>query len=610
MVLTLALTAALLPADCRAAVTTSETPQVLYGTSLKWEKNMGSGTGNSMIRNMPTPPVIEGSSLYIGQKDHIYKINKGSGKTTDSSEDLDGDMGYATQPLTYEDGRIFAALNKVKNGNRYTSVVCLDADTLDLLWESTDVRGQNVCPVTVIDGRVYTGTWWQKYESGEAVSQGTYFCLDAETAKTSEDQKPVWKTDEDDSFGFYWAGAVEISDRIVFGGDTGILYSVDKNALEYSDQTVKTTSALCDGSNEVIRSTPAVNGSDLYVVTKESKQLCKFSLTDSGAFQEDDTCVLDQESTSTPVVEPNSSRLYFGTESGSIYSVDLNASSLDADQAVICSTDYGWKAPGPVKAELLVSVGRTGKICIYTSYNKKPGGIYYLEMNAAGTAFQKGGTLFVPAQREYCICPITADEDGTLYYKNDTGYLMAVVSGSTKPEKPSGLKVKHITYNSVQLTWNYSVNAAYYLVEYKVGKNNWKKVQVRGRSYVKKQLKTGHKYSFRIRAVSGAGTKSSPTAVKSAIPYLKAPSSVRTSARKRAVKVSWKRVSGASGYQVFRSSKKSKGYRIVKSVKKTSCVSSKLKKGKRYYFKVRAYRKTDGKRVYGKWSKISPATAK
>ena len=44
----------------------------------------------------------------------------------------------------------------------------------------------------------------------------------------------------------------------------------------------------------------------------------------------------------------------------------------------------------------------------------------------------KAEDLFVPEkkQQQYCISTICADSDGTLYYKNDSGYLMAISSNS------------------------------------------------------------------------------------------------------------------------------------------------------------------------------------
>ena len=69
----------------------------------------------------------------------------------------------------------------------------------------------------------------------------------------------------------------------------------------------------------------------------------------------------------------------------------------------------------------------------------------------------------------------------------------------------------------------------------------------------------------------------------------------------------WRRVKGSNGYQIaIRKGKKGK-FKIVKTLKKgkrVRYVKAKLKKGKVYYIKVRAYKKVNGKRIYGKYSKV------
>lgn len=75
------------------------------------------------------------------------------------------------------------------------------------------------------------------------------------------------------------------------------------------------------------------------------------------------------------------------------------------------------------------------------------------------------------------------------------------------------------------------------------------------------------------------------------------------SARKK-VKISWKKVSNASGYQIQYALNK-KYAKKVKSrvITKTKSTIKKLKRKKTYYVRVRAYRLVGTKKVYGKWSK-------
>lgn len=69
----------------------------------------------------------------------------------------------------------------------------------------------------------------------------------------------------------------------------------------------------------------------------------------------------------------------------------------------------------------------------------------------------------------------------------------------------------------------------------------------------------------------------------------------------------WKRVKNANGYQIAIKKGKKGKFKVVKTIKKgkkVRYIKSKLKVGKVYYIKVRAYKKVNGKRVYGRYSKV------
>ena len=74
---------------------------------------------------------------------------------------------------------------------------------------------------------------------------------------------------------------------------------------------------------------------------------------------------------------------------------------------------------------------------------------------------------------------------------------------------------------------------------------------------------------------------------------------------KRKISIKWKKLKGVTGYQIaIRIGKKGK-FKVVKKIKKNKrkYIKSKIKPGKTYYVKVRAYRKVGKKVVYGKYSK-------
>lgn len=88
---------------------------------------------------------------------------------------------------------------------------------------------------------------------------------------------------------------------------------------------------------------------------------------------------------------------------------------------------------------------------------------------------------------------------------------------------------------------------------------------------------------------------------------------VKVAAGKKKATVSWKKVSGVTGYKVYRSTKKNSGFKLVKTVTKSSTVkytNTNLTKGKTYYYKVRTYTKIDGKIYYGKYSTVKNVKVK
>ncbi len=71
------------------------------------------------------------------------------------------------------------------------------------------------------------------------------------------------------------------------------------------------------------------------------------------------------------------------------------------------------------------------------------------------------------------------------------------------------------------------------------------------------------------------------------------------------ITLSWGRVKGAKGYEVYRSLKSKKDYELVATVlngKNTTWTNTNLKKDTKYFYKVRAFSKKGDKIQYGKFS--------
>lgn len=75
---------------------------------------------------------------------------------------------------------------------------------------------------------------------------------------------------------------------------------------------------------------------------------------------------------------------------------------------------------------------------------------------------------------------------------------------------------------------------------------------------------------------------------------------------KKSIKITWSKVSGTTKYQIYMSKKKSSGFKRIKtaSARSSSYTKSRLKRDKRYYFKVRSYKKIGKTKHYSSFSKI------
>ena len=71
-----------------------------------------------------------------------------------------------------------------------------------------------------------------------------------------------------------------------------------------------------------------------------------------------------------------------------------------------------------------------------------------------------------------------------------------------------------------------------------------------------------------------------------------------------------KKVYGATGYEVYRSTKKSSGFKKIKTIKSTSYKNKGLKSKKNYYYKVRTYKVVGGSKVYSSFSSVKKVKIK
>ena len=387
--------------DDNMAIMDAKTPRTADETKTLWNTKLTSGWDR--VSNT----LIVGDNLYALAGKEIKKIDKATGNVIATGA-LASDNSWYDGRLAYGDGMLFATVDKGR-------VQALNADTLESLWVSEELGGTTATPISYKDGYVYTGIS-QGSSSANAV---TYLCLsatDEDPSATNEVKYPTWIYRAEGT-GCYWAGAYLSGDVIVFGSDAGVLTSCNAK----TGKVISTFQA--DGQ---IRSSIAYADGNLYFSTTAGKvysvPMGADGALDGGSAKSGQVDGMTK-STSTPVVF--NGRLYIGGGSSS-----FSSGVVAVMDAATMSTVYSANVQGYVQSSALLSTAYAadgGKVYAYFTYNYNPGGILVLE-DAAGQTEAKVSNLFVPegSLAQYCLCSPICDSDGTLYYNNDSGVLMAI----------------------------------------------------------------------------------------------------------------------------------------------------------------------------------------
>lgn len=178
--------------------------------------------------------------------------------------------------------------------------------------------------------------------------------------------------------------------------------------------------------------------------------------------------------------------------------------------------------------------------------------------------------------------------------------------------KVTGVSAKRASYNSIKVSWTDKMNADGYKVYRKTSKNGiWKLlIDTKNTSVTNKIATIGNTYYYRVAPYNvlelGGVSKTIPgyySTTVSAKTYLAKPVGVEVvKVASGKLKVSWSKMSGATGYQIYRATSKSGKYTKILTTKKTTCTDTKRVKGKTYYYKIRSYNVSNGKTAYSSFS--------
>ena len=175
------------------------------------------------------------------------------------------------------------------------------------------------------------------------------------------------------------------------------------------------------------------------------------------------------------------------------------------------------------------------------------------------------------------------------------------------PKNPTSVKAVLYGCDDVKVSWSKVSGATGYKVSYKKSTDSsWSSKSTTDTSVKLADLSDGAKYKIKVVSYKTVSEDEYYSTGKSTSIYtLQKVENVKVVTSGTNVKVSWSNIAGESGYEISQSTRKNKT-EIVSTYNTTSGEFKTIsaRKGKTYYYKVRAYKAVDGKKIYGAWSKV------
>lgn len=389
------------------AKTPVDTTDLAWSSALKDSSEYSKGVSD---------PILVNGDVYIAAGNTLYIKDAATGETKKQAT-LAVSIN-TTSRIVYADGLIVVPLS----GGRLQA---LTADDLVTVWLTDELPAhmtggsqQSLTTLTVRDGCVYYGTaaadWTTSYG-------GYYLCVDLATGETK------WINKNSDA-GYYWSGAASAGSYLVVADDNGVVRALDPasgDVVASLDLGVRVRSTVIADAD----------GTTLYVVSNDGV-LHKLSVAADGALTHAGSVKFGSSSTSTPSLTSNGKIVACGSSTEgynndwggiSYYGVIavIDAATMTLENRVDRVDDGSWLPADAKSAPVIAQVN--GETYAYFTCNSVPGGVYQYRLGdtSAGLIYHPEGTL-----ANYCMASVAVGADGTLYYTNDSGYLIALKHSS------------------------------------------------------------------------------------------------------------------------------------------------------------------------------------
>ena len=417
--------------DNNLGITNAKTPYAPEDTELLWAVKHGTGWAAA-----PGSPIMVDGDIYTYSGSTIRRLNSMTGEVVTEGTMVDK-SSYSIVPMTYGDGMVFVGLSGGK-------IQAFNAKTLESLWVYTDeLGGQPNCPITYKDGYIYAGFWNSEDRNANFACINT---VDEDHASATEVKYASWTYTR--AGGFYWAGAYVTDKLAIVGTDDGASgYDTNGAALLVFDRYTGEKLDAHEGIRGDLRSNVSHDPqSDRVFFTTKGGILGNAQIDwDTGKILDYKEVVIKDAqgnanamSTCTPSVY--NGRIYIGVAGTSQFGANsghgIAVYNLNSDGSM--TQAYVYAIVGYPQTSAMVSTAYSaedGSVYIYLPYNYTPGGVSVLKdkpgqtapVTTTGSGYSEVFTPVGPLA-QYCICSTIADQYGTIYYKNDSCYMMAITS--------------------------------------------------------------------------------------------------------------------------------------------------------------------------------------
>ena len=314
------------------------------------------------------------------------------------------------------------------------AVQAFNAETLESLWVFKDtLGGQPNCTIQYSDGYIYTGFW------NSETKDANFVCVsatDEDPDNPTETKYATWTYAVQG--GFYWAGAYVTDKYAIVGSDDGESDSTSDSSYVYCfDKLTGEVVQKVGPHHGDIRSDISYYDGRIYFTSKGG-YLYSYNLKEDGTIDTEnliEPIEIGKMSTSTPAIA--NGRCYVGSSYGSNFSgtygisvVDINAETGAMNLEYVVYTDAYPQTSG------VVSTGYKGYNYVYFATNGPSGNLWVVKDAPGMTEPDEGSQiLYTPEHKQYCISSVAVDKDGTIYFKNDSAYMIAVGNSAIDTDK-------------------------------------------------------------------------------------------------------------------------------------------------------------------------------